>query len=320
MSEGPDGMAVDGGRGKRKQPGEEGAEEPQSPTAALTMAAMQTMLAAHLSTQTKELQAHQAAEIGKAVKAMEDRTNRQIEYVRKELQKEMRSGHNAQAEELEKMRVSQDSMEKRLAALEVREPSTLGGTDASDGRRQAVILGGWPRDTPRLDILSDVKALAADLDIQACLGDYFVPGQRNSICICPFEGQGGHEQRGKMLAIVGKVQAARLQTEHLADGKHVWATLSKPKAERERSSHASKMRRLLYALGWDAKRSDPEYATGTLWAGEKLLGSTTRSRPQHKACEDGRAANSWIDVEAFGEVTGKPKEEVILAWKKCWES
>ena len=278
MADGPGGMAVDGGRGKRKQPGEEGSDEPQSPTAVLTLAAMQTMLATHLGTQTKELQAHQTAEIGKAVKAMEERTIRQIESVRKEIQTEMRTGHNEHADALERLQESQANLGKRLAALEAREPSTVGSTEASEGRGQAVILGGWPRDTPRLDILSDVKALALDLDIQASLGDYFVPGQRSSVCICPFDGSGGYESRGKMLAIVSKVQAARFQTEHLADGKHVWATLSKPKAKRDRSSHTSKMRRLLYTLGWDAKQSDPEYATGTLWAKDQLLGSTTRTR------------------------------------------
>ena len=313
-------MAVDGGRGKRKQPGEEeGGDEPQSPSAALTLAAMQTMLATHLGTQTKELQAHQTAEIGKAVKAMEERTSRQIENIRKEIQLEMRHGHNAHAEALEKLQEGHDSLSKRLASLEARGSSTAGSTGVSDGRRQAVVLGGWPRDTPRLDILSDVKALATDLDIQTDLGDYFVPGQRNSICICPFDGQEGYQNRGKMLAIIGKIQAARIQTEHLPDGKHVWATLSKPKAERERSSHISKMRRLLYVLGWDARQSDPEYATGTLWAKDQLLGSATRPKPQTGTCEASRAENSWIQLEAFGVITGKLTAEVLAAWKSCWE-
>ena len=312
------GMAVDGGRAKRKQPGEE--EEPQSPNGILTLAAMQNMLALHLSTQTKELQAHQTSEIGKAVKAMEERTNKQIEYVRKEIQVEMRTGHNAHAEALEKLQEGQDLMAKRLAALESREPSTVGSTEVGEGRRQAVILGGWPRDTPKLHILSDVKALAVDLDIQANLGDYFVPGQRNSICICPVEGSGTYEDRRKMLALISKIQAARFQTEHLQDGKHVWATLSKPKTERERSSHTSKMRRLLYTLGWDARQSDPEYPTGTLWAKDKLLGSVTRSRPQGSTCEEGRAPNSRIDVMSFSAITGKTSQEVVTAWKGCWEN
>ena len=213
-------MAVDGGRPKRKQqPGED--DEGGSPSGLLTMAGMQTLLAAHLSTQTKELQAHQTVEIGKAVKAMEERTTRQIEHVRQELQKEIRTGHNANAEAIDKLQDGQDQLRKRLAALENREPSTTASMEAGEGRRQAVILGGWPRDTPRLDILADVKAMAADLDVQAELGDYFVPGQRSSICICPFEGGGGPQDRGKMLALVGKIQTARIQTEHLADGKHV---------------------------------------------------------------------------------------------------
>ena len=179
MEEPSNGMAVDGGRGKRKQQPEEDGE-PGSPTTVLTMAGMQTLLAAHLGTQTRELQAHQTAEIGKAVKAMEERTNRQIEHVRKEMQKEVRAGRNANAEAIEKLQESQDRMEKRLAALENREPSTAASTDAGDGRRQAIILGGWARGTPKMDILSAVKAMALDLDINAQLGDYFVPGQRNS--------------------------------------------------------------------------------------------------------------------------------------------
>ena len=319
MADGKEDMAVDGGRTKRKQPGEEG-EDPTSPHASLTMAGMQAMLASHLSTQTRELQAHQAAEIGKAVKAMEERTNKQIECVRKEILVEMRTGHNAHADLLEKLQEGHGQLAKRLAALEAGGTSTTSSTEASDGRRQAIILGGWARDTPRLDILSDVKALAADLDLQASLGDYFVPGQRNSICICPFEGEAGQVARGKMLAVIGKVQAARLQTEHLADGKHVWATLSRPRAQREGASHTSKMRRLLYVLGWDARQSDPEYATGTLWAKDKLLGSVTRSRPNTGSIQAGRAENSWIDLEAFCALTGKTKCEVEQGWKECWES
>ena len=311
-------MAVDGGRGKRKQqPGDD--DEPGSPaTGVLTMAGMQALLAAHLGTQTKELQAHQTAEIGKAVRAMEERTNKQIEHVRREIQKEMRDGHNENAGAIDKLQQGQQQMEKRLAALENREPSTAASTDAGESRRQAIILGGWPRDTPRLDILSDVKAMALDLDILAQLGDYFVPGQRNSICICPFEGGGGYTDRGKMLAVVGKIQSARLQTEHLAEGKSVWATLSRPKAERERASHSSKMRRLLYTLGWDAHQSDPEYSSGTLWAKEKLLGSAARAKPEGVHCEQGRAANSWINIDAFSDLTGKTKDEVVQAWQECW--
>ena len=38
------------------------------------------------------------------------------------------------------------------------------------------------RDTPRLDILADVKAMASDMDLSASLGD------AGAICICPFEG------------------------------------------------------------------------------------------------------------------------------------
>ena len=274
---------------------------------------------ADLGTQTKELQDHQTAEIGKAVKAMEERTNRQLEHVRKEIQTEMSQGHSAHADALDRLQEGHSSLSKRLAALEARGTSTIGSTEVSEGRRQAVVLGGWPRDTPRNDILSDVKGVVAELDIQELLGDYFVPGQRNSICICPFDGHGSYESRGKMLAIIGKIQAARFQTEHLADGKHVWATLSKPKAERERSSHTSKMRRLLYALGWDAKQSDPEYATGTLWAKDKLLGSATRPRPRSGTCEPGKAENSWIQVEAFCAITGTSSEEVVSAWRGCWE-
>ena len=136
MEEPPSGMSVDGGRGKRKQqPDEDG--EPGSPTTVLTMAGMQALLSAHLGTQTRELQAHQTQEIGKAVKAMEERTNRQIEHVKREVLKEMREGHNANAEAIEKMQASHDRMEKRLVALENREPSTAASTDAGDSRRQA---------------------------------------------------------------------------------------------------------------------------------------------------------------------------------------
>ena len=311
-------MAVDGGRTKRKQPGEE--DESDSPTGVLTVAAMQNMLAAHLGGQTKELQAYQTAEIGKAIKALEERTNRQIECVRRDIQTEMRTGHNAHADALDRLQEGQEIMMKRLAVLESRDPSSVASMDAGEGRRQAIILGGWPRDTPKANIMSDVKAMAADLDIQATLGDYFLPGQRNSICICPMEGRGSYDDRGKMLALVGKIQSARIQTEHLPDGKHVWATLSRPKWERERASHTSKMRRLLYTLGWDAKQSDAEYSTGTLWAKDKLLGSATRTRPQGTTCEEGRAVGSWIDVKAFVSVTGKNAEEVLAAWKGCWDN
>ena len=172
-------MAVDGGRTKRKQPGEE--DESASPTGVLTVAAMQNMLAAHLGGQTKELQAHQTAEIGKAIKALEERTNRQIECVRRDIQTEMRTGHNAHADALDRLQEGQEMMMKRLAVLESRDPSSVASTDAGEGRRQAIILGGWPRDTPKANIMSDVKAMAAHLDIQATLGDYFVPGQRQGL-------------------------------------------------------------------------------------------------------------------------------------------
>ena len=123
-----------------------------------------------------------------------------------------------------------------------------------------------------------------------------------------------------MIEIINRIQRARLQTEHFPDGKHLWATLSRPKAQREHSGHTYKMRRLLYTLDWDARRSDPEYTTGTFWAEDKLLGSVARIRPEGRECEDGRAAGSWIDAEAFSAITGKSREEVLKAWKVCWTS
>ena len=106
------------------------------------MAAMQQMLAAHLGTQTRELQAHQAAELSKAMKALEDRASKQIEGVRREIQKEMRVGHNAHADALSKLQDSHDDLAKRIALLEKRDSSTMCSTDAGDSRRQAIIIGG----------------------------------------------------------------------------------------------------------------------------------------------------------------------------------
>ena len=141
-------MAVDGGRAKRKQQQSGEDDEAGSPGGLLTMAGMQALLATHLSTQTRELQAHQTVEIGKAVKAMEERTTRQIEHVWQEIQKEMRSGYTANADAIDKLRDSQEALQKRLAALENREPSTVASTDAGEVRRQAIILGDG-RGTPR---------------------------------------------------------------------------------------------------------------------------------------------------------------------------
>ena len=223
--------------------------------AGLTLDAFSALLAASNKEQTRELQESTSRQLTQAMEKLEQRTNARIDKVEHALQEDIRKT----AESMDTIRGGLEHLTKRVLALESGAVSTEGSTTSGDGRL-AVVFGGWRRDTQKLLIEGDFRALLSDLELEKVLdGDWFVSGRCSSVVIAPIhirKDETPSGARDRMLKIVETVRTARMQTENLHGEATIWATLSRPRAQRLVASHAGKVRKLLWTLGVDAKRTD----------------------------------------------------------------
>ena len=285
------------GAGTKRKPEEclrDGQPSPsqRQPSSGLTLEAFSALLAAQTKEQTKELQESTSKQLAQAIEKLEHKTNARIDKVEEVLKGGIRKAN----EGVDSVKEGLEHLAKRVSALESGSVSADGSTTSGEARL-AIIFGGWRRDTQKQHIEGDFKALLSDLEVEKDLDrDWFVPGRRSSVVIAPIvvrrdETPGG--ARDRVLKVVEAVRSARMQTEHLQGEATIWATISKPRAQRLIASHAGKVRRLLWSLGIDARRADCEYSSGTVWMGEPRCGVSG-----HKTCTP---LSDWDDLGQTAE-------------------
>ena len=115
-----------------------------------------------------------------------------------------------------------------------------------------------------------------------------------------------------MNKVIQLVREAKLQTQNVPDDASVWAAVSRPKATRQLATHAGKVRKCLYMLGINARNSECEYSTGTVWLSQVLLASATRPLPSRDTILPGMVPNSWLDAEAWPT----PSRAPWARWRK----
>ena len=269
-------------------------KQQSSPAPALDMAALRDMFQA----QTLALQKSQDAQLKSAIEGLEARSQKRLDGLERSL--------------LDKFRVLDDKLAKTDAAVEdlTKQNAALsdrisllekGGvssahTTATDKKLNTVVLGGWPRDTKREVIVADAKQIVERLGLQGRLEQpFWCPGVRGSVALSNFVQMPGEDAdglRARMIHVVTAISGAKLAVDPgQQTSKLYWCTLSKPRQERLRSSHASKVRRLMYALKLDMGKVETEYASGTVWLMDKCISSATRPSSPDGVLDEVRS--SW---------------------------
>ncbi|CAE7579342.1 RTase [Symbiodinium sp. CCMP2592] len=249
------------------------------------------------------------------------------------------------AERIKNTEIRQDNVEERVGAVEgrlekieqlLRQPGgrpTASAGDMDDRRKFTLVFGGWRQDTPRRTIVAEVSEALRRLDVaQHTDSEPFTTGPRRSVALLGFSyrrGEGFSDVRQRMHKVLMGLSQAKPLTSH---NKPMWCSYSKTRAERDVSSHAGWVKRSLAALSAEiAQALDVEYGTGTVWLGESMLASATRSPPDgvSEECfirEEHLVCRPWIDVQAtareckmrvFGwNIGGAPVEDLPRAVKE----
>ena len=232
-------------------------------------------ITALLATQTRDIQESTSRQIRGALDDFEEKTLRRMDKTEDRIMKAVR-GQDAKIEDLS---VRTEALLERVSKLEARPAATSAGSTTDGGERTALVMGGWKRDMHRNEMLADFAAMEKDLDLGDNLdNEHFVPGIRSSVVIVPFATRAGETDsatRQRMDKVLRLVREVKMQTQHLPDGAFIWAAVSRPNSVRKLASHAGKVRKCLYQLEINARNSECEYSSGSVWLNGVLLASAT---------------------------------------------
>ena len=269
-----------------------------------------------LADQTKELQAWYREEMGGAIRQSEEKVMKAVSQVTGDLAKTIEEGNG----KIEKVETAMEDVLVRLGKLES-EPKVAnhkGGSSSID-RGPSLVFGGWRMDTKKTLILADLTAVLKDAQVDGLLdAPAWVPAVRHSVAIAEFtlrKDENADGQRTRMMAIIAAVNAARVQSENTAEGKNIWAAVSRPRSERGPGYHCGKTRKVFYELNIGVSEVECAYSTGSTWFKDKLVASV--EKPQNNgAVAKGLMDHSWFDATLVAQLSGKSVKEVQTVWDR----
>ena len=257
--------------------------------------------------QTAILAAQRAAirdGVGEAIRQLEERQDAKIAKV------EARSME--QDTRLSEMALSLDLLQKKVQNLEsgsTRASSAAGSSDLDPSRnRNALVLGGFPRDSRRKTILDVVNGALQRLELQKLIDtDPFTTRPRSSFALLRFEKREGETNEGvkdRMHQVLNGIIRGRVKIAH--QDKPMWAGFSKTKQEREKAQHCGTIREVIRYFNPDALEvADFDYNTGTTWIGESMVGSAVDKIPPDEDAARMFYSNlphkGWINVHALSK-------------------
>ena len=158
-------------------------------------------------------------------------------------------------------------------------------------------------------------------------------GPRKSFEVIRFKERDGENYlhvKERMWGVIKAVNAMKYMWPSAANTsqKPAWTSFLKSRSARQRSVHASMLRRVAIDLAGDAKTAegtpkcpealvgenyDVDWAAGTIWRQQWKLGSATHRQPKGdvKAMSGG-----WLDVNALSSAAGASSSEVIAALER----
>ncbi|CAE7504171.1 ANKRD50 [Symbiodinium sp. CCMP2456] len=238
-------------------------------------------------------------------------TREQAHDMVKALDRKVETKLSAVGDQMQAMNERLRGVEEKLTRLE---DGRRGGTsgDMDERRRNTLVLGGWNMDTPRGTILAEVEEALEKLGLAKFTDSRpFTTGPRRSVALLNFDlrpGEADADRRRRMHEIVSGVAEAKPFTSHK---RRLWASYSKSKTEREIASHCSWLKRTLASFNRELlNHVDAEYGTGTVWLGDSVVASATRTLPENTS-EDGvlwddnkPGRRPWIWIEGIAKFSG----------------
>ncbi|CAE7726001.1 pol, partial [Symbiodinium sp. CCMP2456] len=276
-------------------------------------------LRALLNEQSEEIVARQQQQLEAAMREHEAKTDQRVGLVEASVA-EITGQHAA-------LETKVESLEKALQELTVlvkQQPTGLGRrlpADDDERRRGTLVLGGWPRDTRRADILKEVQDSIKRLGLQKDHDEEaFTTGPRRSVALLPMPrrtGETDQERRSRMYRFVTSFSTAQVLSKF---GGKLWCNFSKSQEERKIASHAAWIKRVVASVdpGMVEDKLDFEYKTGTTWGPDGMLASCTLPvPPKHDLRfvwrDTTEAFKPWVDLGLLGSLLGKTSEQVQAA-------
>ena len=216
-------------------------------------------------------------------------------------------------------------LQRRQGDHDASSSTTASATSRSEDR-QTVVVGGWPRDTRRQQILSKLSSVISDLDLTNLLDrDAFVTGARRSFALIPFS-QRRHESkedcRERMHSVIGRIMRAKITLP--SQDRPIWAAVSKPPAERARAQHCSLVRNLVkFFSPTKVEDLECEYGRGIVWLGDHQLSDATMPCSVTDANlwrDETRDNKPWINVGAISAEIQADQEEILDFLRKQKEN
>ncbi|CAE7439471.1 C07A9.2 [Symbiodinium natans] len=304
----------------------------------LTIDAIREVIKGELRVERRELKTELMVEVKGAVERVEQVeqcVSSQLANTLRLLQ-ELTDKHLAQGETLQKIEEAQQhqkdvlntltndnlAINTRLALLEGKfgqwQSGKGGGSNApssaepsEEGRRPALIMGGWKEDTPAAETLQHAQQAAATLQLEINMKDAFVPGVRRGYAIIPLPH--GHDPQGPASPEKGE----RLQR-HTGDQAR-WTTptplarnlpepcpTSKSPPSREDQTPGA-------GLGSTARQRGGRVRH---WNGLAQRGEDRSSATAQPHTTSTPAGSGWVDLPAIAKLLRLDEEEV----KKHWSS
>ena len=203
---------------------------------------------------------------------------------------------------------------RRLEALEKGggPPRSGDSTAVGDRHLYTLVYGGWPRETQRKVILSDLEDVFRKLELSPLMdGKPFTTGARRSLALQSFCIR--DNEHGNLTAMRGRMQAvvAALSNSNVflgSDQNKLWVSFSKPKETRLNGNHAAWIRRSVRSTDRDQEKGlEADYQTGTVWLHSSKVASATTPPPEDRDPEgiivdDSRVCRPWVDAVLIAKV------------------
>ena len=129
------------------------------------------------------------------------------------------------------------------------------------------------------------------------------------------------DTKKRMITILKKINEAKIKGHGLLNEQACWASVNKNAQEREKSSRASKTRKLLHILApsW-VEKAETEYSSGTLWLGDHMISSATRPKPKAERTLQGRVPTAWLAPGRLAQVVQIEAAKIEETWRDIMEN
>ncbi|CAE7243796.1 pol [Symbiodinium sp. KB8] len=198
---------------------------------------------------------------------------------------------------IEQLRDNQEKIEDRLKHLEQRGHGSTATTTSEVGRPNLMILGGWPQDTQKDVLLTELDTCLQQLNLQGTFEDVFCTGPRRGFAmafVAMQPSETGVQLKRRMITLAQQIQNAQVKAPSMGTTRTLKATLGKSKHERLISNHTGKTKRLILTISPTSLGAvETEYSEDIEKQWGELMSLCTNMVPQSKTpAKPGLAAKS----------------------------